>query len=410
MAHHHPVKLDAETVGNFNDLGEAPERTALIVGVIAIAASAFLSAFSAVNWQHFLFTYLVNFCYVLTFSLGAFFFIAVQFVIRVGWSVVVRRIMEVVSLGALPCAILFLPLLAVVWSGYTGMWPWNDPKVIAENHLVERRDDWMNPTMFTLRAVFYFLVWVGMTRLIFKKSTRQDVTGDPKITNQMEGWGALCIFLFATTATFAAFDWIVSLDKVWFSTIFGVYFFAGCLVGFSSLTNLIVLILLKTGKLSPSVVTVEHRHNLSKIMFFATCFWGYNAFSQYLLYWYANIPEETGWFLIREKGGWGFLAYVLIFGHFAIPFLGMMSRAVKRNANLMIFWCCYMLVMHWLDLYWQIMPNMSPDFIPFGITEVLVLVGMVAFVFAGVMWQAGGTPLVAIKDPRLDESIAFHDI
>ncbi len=413
MAHHHPVKLDAEAVGNFNDLGEAPERTALVVGIIAVVLAAFLSmpvtdSLSG-NWQHFLFSYLVNFCYVTTFPLGALFFIGVQYVLRAGWSVVVRRLMEVIALGALPCAILFLPLIALVWSGYGELWPWNDKVLVAGDHLMLRRAGWMNPTLFSVRAIFYFAVWIGLSRLLFLKSVRQDQTGDPKITNSLEGWGALTIFLFAVTATFASFDWIVSLDKYWFSTIYGVYFFAGCLVGFFSLLNLIVLLMLKAGKLS-SAVTVEHRHNISKGMFFATCFWGYISFSQYLLYWYANIPEETSWYLVRQQGGWGFLAYVLIVGHFAIPFAGMLSRSVKRNANYMLFWSCYMLVMHWLDLYWQIMPNMTATVVPFGLTEILTLVGMVAIVFAGVMWQAGGTSLIAIKDPRLEESMSFHDI
>lgn len=413
MAHHHPVKLDAETVGNFNDLGEAPERTALIVGVIAIVAAAFLSmpvteSLSG-NWQHFLFAYLVNFVYVTSFALGALFFVGVQYLVRAGWSVVVRRIAEVISLAALPCAILFLPLLAVVWSGYGELWPWNDAVRVAEEPLMARRAGWMNATLFTVRGVVYFAIWIGLSRLLFLKSKRQDETGDPKITNQLEGWGAATVFLFAMTATFASFDWIVSLHPTWFSTMYGVYLFAGSLVGFFSLLNLVVLLMLKAGKLSPAV-TAEHRHNISKGMFFATCFWGYIAFSQYLLYWYANIPEETMWYLDRQQAGWGFLSYVLIFGHFAVPFLGMLSRTVKRNANYMLFWSCYMLAMHWLDVYWQIMPNMTADVVPFGLTEILTLAGMVAIVFAGVMWQAGGTALIPVRDPRLDESMAFHDI
>lgn len=412
MDHHPSVQLDADRVGNFNDLGEAPERTALIAGIVIIVLAAFLSVPATeslqTNWTHFLFAYLVNFTYVTSICVGGLFFVALQYITRAGWSVVVRRMGEVIALGVLPCAILFMPILGLIWSGYQHLYPWNSPELVAMDPLVAHKAAWLNPLLFSVRGVVYFVIWIGLTRLFFSKSRQQDESGQVSITNQMEGWSALAIFLFAVTVTFASFDWIMSLDKAWFSTIFGIYYFAGCLVGFFSTLNLVVLLMLNAGVLQ-GAVTEEHRHNLGKCMFFATCFWGYIAFSQYLLYWYANIPEETGWYLLRQQGGWGFLAYVLIFGHFAIPFLGMMPKSTKKNSSRMIFWSVYLLAMHWLDLYWQIMPN-AGDAAGFGITEIMTLVGMICIVFAGIMWQAGRSPLIAVRDPRLQESLEFHDI
>ena len=215
---------------------------------------------------------------------------------------------------------------------------------------------------------------------------------------------------FAITATFAAFDWLMSLDPHWFSTIYGVYFFSGCMVGFFCPLNL--------GGYRSSATGVPPRVDHDRTIITtseSTCsafvfFWGYIAFSQYLLIWYANIPEETGWYLVRQNGGWQWVSLALLFGHFIVPFIGLMSRGVRRNKTALACWAVFVLLMHWLDLYWLVMPQLSAEGLPFGVMDVFCFVGFVCIYGGTCLAIAARHSLLPVKDPRLPESLAFHNI
>ena len=197
---------------------------------------------------------------------------------------------------------------------------------------------------------------------------------------------------------------MVSLDPHWFSSIFGIYFFSGSIVGFLAVLTLSVDILQrKLGLLS--MVNEKHRHDLGKLLFGFNCFWAYIAFSQYLLIWYANIPEETAWFKVRQSGSWATVSLLLIFGHFVLPFLGLMPRRMKEIPQVLTFWSLVLLIMHAVDLYWLIFPTLDPSGSLVILQPTLCLLGTGGIYAAGWLSIAGKTSLIPVGDPRLAESL-----
>ena len=183
------------------------------------------------------------------------------------------------------------------------------------------------------------------------------------------------LILFAVTITFAAFDWIMSLTPHWYSTIFGVYYFSGAVVGLLATVILILFGLQKVGHLT-STVTLDHYHELGKLLFAFVVFWGYIAFSQYMLIWYANIPEETVWYLPRQQSCWIAVSLILLFGHLLIPFFGLMSRSAKRRPAVLAFWAAWLLVVHWLDVHYLIMPHVVKETFPVGPIDICCVLGV----------------------------------
>ena len=224
----------------------------------------------------------------------------------------------------------------------------------------------------------------------------------------MERLSGPALLLLALTVTFAAFDWLMSLDPRWYSTIFGVYYFSGAIVGFLAAVILLAMLLQRGGRLTASV-TVEHYHDLGKLLFAFVIFWGYIAFSQYLLIWYANIPEETGWYLVRQTGDWAGVSVLLLCVHLLLPFFGLLSREVKRRKVLLGFWAVWMLAAHWIDVYWLVMPSVSPTRPPLAMVDFGCLAGLGCLYLAAVAHAAQGRALLPLGDPRLPESLAFEN-
>jgi len=287
---------------------------------------------------------------------------------------------------------------------------------------VGKKLPWVTPWFFTIRVVIYFALWSLFGWLYWKWSTTQDQTKDPALTLKMQWWAPVATIAFAFTITYGAFDLIMSIDPVWYSTIFGVYYFAGAFLGAVAAIILTLMGLKKLGYL-PSV-TVEHFHDLGKLLFAFVFFWGYIAFSQYMLVWYAAIPAETYWFQLRGMttdpdalqygGGWAVLAVILLFGHLLLPFAYLLSRHVKRNTTALAAACWWLLAMHLLDLVWLIRPALSGDRVWFGGVDVAVLalcmVGVGGVLIGQVVRRAANHPLTAQGDPRLQESLGFKNI
>jgi hypothetical protein len=203
-------------------------------------------------------------------------------------------------------------------------------------------------------------------------------------------------------------DLLMSLDFVWFSTIFGVFYFAGGFVCFFAVLTLMTMFLQRNGRLE-HIVSSEHYHDYGKGMFAFSFFWAYIAFSQYMLYWYANIPEETAWFLTRSQAGWGRVGLALVFGAFALPFLGLVSRFAKRNRKLLAFWAVWILIFQWLNLYWVAMPVFDPQSVTFSLLDATCFLGIGGIWLAGVVRLAGRHSLVPKGDPRLQDSLEFEN-
>jgi hypothetical protein len=436
------------------------------IGVIALVAGAFMT-----ESRHFMFAYIASFAFVLSIVLGCLFFVLVQHLTRAGWSVTVRRVAEAVAMTFPLLFLLFLPIAYNIAMGKADVYPWAknvDWKQVAkEEEEADKKADnaasneldkvsdaakidagekaevkvedrnasatlaqklfgsiaphmakkakWLNITMFLGRWALYFALWTGISWYFWSSSVKQDETGDPAITARLQSVAPVCTIIFALSLTFGAWDLIMSLDPVWYSTMYGVYFFAGAMGSSYSVLILSMFILQRCGYLKHRF-NKEHYHDLGKFLFGFTIFWAYIAFSQFMLIWYSNLPEETFWFVLRGASTnpghfntWAWVAIIMIFFRFVIPFLGLLSRHVKRKPPALAFWAVWILVFQWIDYWWQVMPEYSPNAI-FGLTEMITLVGLVAAVMGGVMFNLTRANLLPVKDPRLPESIAFTNI
>src|SRR6185436_2467689 len=240
-------------------------------------------------------------------------------------------------------------------------------------------------------------------------SRSQDVTGDPGVSARLRRLAGPGIIVLALTQTFASFDWIMSLTPHWYSTIFGVYFFAGSFVGFIALLS-VVAVAMRRARLLDTIISTEHLHDVGKLLFAFTAFWAYIAFSQFFLMWYGNLPEETFWYKARIEGSWMPVSLLLMAGHFLAPFFYLMGRAVKRNGVTLALGGAWVLVMHFVDLYWQVMPTLHPEGFRPSILDVAAFLAVGGSFLAAVSWLLRRQALVPMRDPRLAESLAFENV
>lgn len=399
------VKItDKITVG-----GEAAKfsQGALLVGVLCLGGAVALGSNDLDKLQH---AYLVAFMYVLSVGLGALWFVAIQHLTSAKWSVVVRRIAEVLANNMWVIALMSLGVVVPMLSGSTTLYNWLDHDLAEHDHLLHHKLPYLNITFFTIRWVVYFAVWIWLSRMFLSQSLLQD-KGKGKGTEVLERLrrvSAPGMILFTLTMTFASFDFLMSLDYTWFSTMFGVYYFAGCVLGGYSTLALALMWLQGQGRMT-SVVTADHYHDIGKMMFAFVVFWAYIGFSQFMLIWYADIPEETHWYLWRFTGDWRIVSAVLLAAHFVIPLFGLISRHVKRNKKALGFWAVWILVVHYLDLFWLVYPNGGEE-VPLGAIDILCWLGL-SGIFVGIAARRlRGISLVPTGDPRLADSLAFHNV
>jgi len=361
--------------------------------------------------------YLTAFTYCLTISLGCLFFVMIQHLCRAGWSVVVRRVAEIMMIALPALGIMFLPILASVWLGEGTLYKWDDPSFAPEKgvpaEIWTEKSRWLNGPWFTVRSLIYIAVWSGLAIYYFKLSRRQDETGEITLSERMQARSGPAVMLFSLCTSFAAFDWLMSLAPTWFSTMFGVYIFAGSILAAHCAITVFTYLLQSCGAIRDEV-TVEHYHDLGKLINGFTLFWAYISFCQFMLIWYANIPEETEWIYARQVGVWGKVGLVLIFLHWMLPFLGLMSRHVRRNPKLVFAWAVYLLTMHFFDVYWIVMPEAesSTGGVMGIVISLLLMAGMIGLYLGGLLWftRANNIRVIAVRDPRLPESLAFENI
>lgn len=366
--------------------------------------------FPRTTLSDFMASYLINFWFLLTIGLGGLFFTMVQHLTRAGWSSTLRRTAEFLAASLIPTSLLFIPIAIVTLMQDGTLYPWTNPELVEHDPLLSWKEPFLNVGFFLLRAVIYIAIWVFLAWQFVGGSLRQDETGDFRITYRLQALAAPAMFLFGLSLTFAAVDWIMSLAPVWFSTMWGVYVFAGTMVTNSAMLLLLVSLLHQFGKLR-GIVNVEHTHDIAKFMFGWIVFWGYIGFSQYMLIWYANIPEETFWFRFRQENpGWITISFILLVGHLLLPLPLLLRRSLRRNAAYMTVWAVFMLVMHWIDLYWMIAPQFRPEAPYPGVMDIALLVAAVAYLGGFLFLMMGRYPLAPLKDPRLHEALAFKNV
>ncbi|MEM9643880.1 MAG: hypothetical protein AAF989_02705 [Planctomycetota bacterium] len=391
----------------------------LIGGGLIVLLAGFAVTTFGVDASYGMSAYLTALMYAITLAIGSLFFVLVQHLCRAGWSVVVRRVAELMMVMIVPLSLLFVPILLSLMGEGT-LYKWDNPSFQADTGVSkaiwEEKERWLTPGWFTFRSILYLATWCGLAVWYFRRSRTQDETGERTLTETMQARSGPAIIAFSFCTSFAAFDWVMSLAPMWFSTMFGVYMFTGGVLSAHCAIALLTYVFQSQGAMRDEV-TVEHYHDLGKLIFGFVCFWGYIGFSQYMLIWYGNIPEETHWYYERSHGAWGVLAGALIFAHWLLPFAAIMSRHVRRRPAMVAVISAYILVLHYVDLYWVIMPEADHAGAGLGVGgaagvfgAVLCAIGMVLLMLGLMMKVASQTKLLPVRDPRLDESLAFHNI
>ena len=394
------------------EVGQSLFVKAAAIGIAALAVSVFLGSSENDGWNRFSHSYLVAFAWVMTIGAGALWWITIQNIVNSHWSTVIRRIGELIASNAWVLGVLALPVVIPLILGKSPMYLWSDVNHMLVVPELKHKLGYLNTKFFAVRFVFYFGFWILLSRFFLNRSLGQDkesADSAKKTVVTMRRVAGPAMIVYALTITFIAIDLIMSLDPRWFSTMFGVYYFASCVLAINSSLALSLMWLQSKGRLTSSV-TVHHFHDLGKMVFAFTIFWAYIGFSQFMLLWYANIPEETLWFKERFANSWGTLSWVLLFGHFVIPFFGLLSRWVKRNKKALAFWCIWQLVMIYVDMYWLVMPTLGVDEVPFKLIDLTCWLGVLSLFIAGVAYRAKGLSLLATNDPRLPDSLAFENI
>jgi hypothetical protein len=371
----------------------------LLCGAIGLAGLVLSFIGGFVSPVQFSFSWLFGFIFFFTLCIGCLFWTIVHHVTDAEWSVVVRRQLENIALLMPVLAVLFLPVL--LWRKYLYRWmdipPGIDPSLDAKH-------GYLNWGFFLFRAIFFFVALTIVAYLLRRYSVRQDRDGNPQFTIWMRRAAFTGLPVFALCLTFGAFDWLMSLNWHWFSTMWGPYIFAGTAGSSMSLLVLVITALRRAGYLE-GVVTIEHYHIMGKWMLSFCVFWAYIGFAQYMLYWYANIPEETQWFIVRNTASWNVLSWLLVIGRFFIPFAILLLRSVKKQPIVL---CCiagWIVFMQLLDMYIIVLPALHGTGVHLSILDFLPLIGIggtLAFFYLRII---GKTSLFPIRDPRLIESL-----
>ncbi len=344
---------------------------------------------------------LLNNYYFLSLALGAAFFFSLQYITQSGWSAMFRRIPEAL-MAYIPYAAI---IMLVMFFGLHDIYHWSHEDAVAHDELLLHKSPYLNIPFFMIRMVIFFAAWILLTRYLRKLSLQEDNLGGQVMFEKMEFWSKIFIFVLALTFSMASFDWIMSIDAHWYSTIFAFKNFAAAFYHGTSLVALIAIILHKKGYFKD--MNEYHLLDFSRYMFGLSIIWGYLYFSQFALIWFGNIPEETIYYAKRWDNGWMVFFYANFIINWFIPFIGLLPQKLDKSINFVYFICILLLVGLYTDIFEQIMPDVAtrPQF---GLIEIGVfagLAGLFLFAFSKALVKA---PLIAKNHPYLEESIHHH--
>lgn len=346
-------------------------------------------------------SFLVSFFFFVSLAVGGLFFTAIQFATNAGWSVTTRRLSEALAsflpLGAVGAVILAL--------GSHKLFVWLDPNVVAHDHLLQVKHGYLNGPFFLVRLLVFFGLWLLFEKLIIGNSLKQDQSGDESLTLKNGKYSVIFFLVFAISYSFFSVDTMMSLQPHWFSTIFGVYCFAGLFQSTLAFLCILTVWLMSKG-LVRGYVNENHLHDLGKFLKAFTIFYAYIGFSQYMLIWYANLPEETEFFWARMHGGWGVVTVAIAVFKFIVPFLALLPRAAKRTPAHLVAVSVLILIMQYVDIYWMVYPNFNDNQLVFSGWELFIFLGLFGLFMMTVTKFFSEHSLVPLKDPRLHESVS----
>lgn len=347
--------------------------------------------------------YLVSYFFFSAMAVGGLFWLAINSVSKAGWSVTIRRYAEAMTS--------FMPVILigglVLLAGMKVLFPWARPEVIAENAVVAAKTGYLNVGGFVIRLVIFAVGCLVFRYVMVGNSLKQDANGDHSFTNKNVPVSVGFIFFYAIMFSLFCVDMLMSLLPTWYSTIFGIYGFAGMIQGVMALMAIIIVLMRRSGFVK-GYITEEHQHDVVKYLKGFSVFWAYIAFSQFMLQWYANIPEETEYYILRAQGGWLPISFALLIFRFVVPFLALLPRSAKRNDLNVLTVSALVLVMQYVDIYWMVYPNFFDGHMTFGFYEIGVFAGFAgAFILTMTAFWSKHS-LVPLKDPRIHEAINHH--
>jgi hypothetical protein len=366
-----------------------------LVGFAGIAMTFLFS-----SPERFWLNWIVWSLFLLTTGLGCLFIVALEHVVGARWSIPLRRIPERLS----GLTLMMIPAVLIALASLNYLYPWTDPEVL-ENPIVGGKEVWLNVPFFIARVVACIALWALSYLIFVRGSIRQDRHGDPRFNLRVRRFAPLFMFMFAITLTVVAFDWISSLEPIWYSDIFGVYLFTGSFLAGLAATTLAVLYLKTRGRLP--AVRADHIYNLGGFLFAFIVFWSYIGFAQYMLMWYANIPEEVFWYQARLSGGWGLLLIALAFFHFIVPFFVLMARNAKSDPRFLSIAALLVLSSHLLDLYWMIFPTLEGPYV-IGWQELSFALLFIAVALLWIKRSMKHGEDMPVGDPMLREGLEFR--
>ncbi|MEM8962981.1 MAG: hypothetical protein AAGD38_15975 [Acidobacteriota bacterium] len=345
------------------------------------------------------------------------------------WGIVMRRTFEVAGKSLWLFLILSTPLVISVLGPVIGMellpvaFPWADPEIVAHDKLIQKKVAYLNSWFWFARLLIYFAVWLGFAHFLASWSKKWDETGDPRWEQRLKVLAAAGLVCYVITVTFASVDWIMSIDPHWFSAIFGVAWVGGSGLGALSLT-VALMVFMRTRKPMDRVLNKRLFHDYGKLMLAFTMLWTYFMIGQYIIIWSGNLPEEVGWFIDRGTNGWQLLSVALILGHFALPFVVLLSADLKKKPTKFIWVAVWVLAMRWLDYYWQVAPSFSRDWsvvaegashhpaesiganvVTWLPVDILTALGIGALWLWFMLGQLQGRPLLPLHEPRVAQQV-----
>jgi len=341
--------------------------------------------------------------YFIGLGLAGMLFLAFHYITTAGWSVCLKRIAEAMA-STLPAG---AALVGVMLFGIGTLYDWSHADVVASHPVLQGKSGWLSPPFFIGRAIVILAIWMLFYRALVRLSRRQDSTGGIAANRSSTALSACFLAVFAVTFSVASFDWLMSLQAEWYSTVFAGYHFAGAFVSGLAMIAIIAIVLRRRGDLE-GVVTGHHLHDLGKMTLGFSTFWIYLWFCQYMLIWYGNLPEEVTYYVDRHAGAWAVLSTASLLANWAIPFLVLLPRPAKHDESRLLRICALLLVGHWLDLYLMVQPVFEPGAPVLGLWEIAPIVGAAALFVVFLRRGLAAASLVPVGDPYLEESLHHH--
>ncbi len=376
---------------------ELLRQRALVAGLAGLALTG---AGAFVGPDQFFRSYLLAFIFWFAAAMGGLALTMLQHLTGGNWGVVLRRIFEAAARTLPWMAVLFVPVLF----GLSTLYPWTDSAAVAADHILSKKVLYLNVPFFVARTALYFAVWVGLAFFLTSWSAAQDRSGDPALSRKMKALSAVGIVLYAFTMTFAAFDWGMSLDPHWFSTMYGFLYIIG--QGLMGLAVAILVARRLSGEAPMAgVFNAGHWHDFGKLLFAFAMVWTYLSFSQFLIIWSANLPEEIPWYLHRTDHGWQYLAVALIVVHFVVPFAVLLSRRTKRNPAILAGMAAWIVLARLADVFFLVGPDLHKDGLALHWMDVTAIVGLGGIWIALFTAALRGRSLLPVREPELASAL-----